>query len=111
MVHPVARSYPGEHNRGGPLVTSKGRVIGIETLKKRIHKYESSGFAISIEVVLDAFDAIRFHVSSCCRRLDRPVGTMPDVSAKPVDNTTKTVVCKTCISFHISWLDDIPKGW
>jgi hypothetical protein len=26
---------------------------------------------------------------------------MPGTPAKPVDNTTKTVVCKTFISFHI----------
>jgi S1-C subfamily serine protease len=48
----------GSGNSGDPLVTSQGRVIGINTFKKRTHKFEALGFAISIKVALDAFDAI-----------------------------------------------------
>ena len=56
FVKTNAQIYPG--NSGGPLVTAKGRVIGINTFKKLTRKFEGLGFAISIKVVLDAFDAI-----------------------------------------------------
>ncbi len=56
FVKTNAQIYPG--NSGGPLVTAEGRVIGINTFKKLTHKFEGLGFAISITVVLGAFDAI-----------------------------------------------------
>ena len=56
FVKTNAQIYPG--NSGGPLVTAQGRVIGINTFKKLTHKFEGLGFAISITVALDAFDAI-----------------------------------------------------
>ncbi len=56
FVKTNAQIYPG--NSGGPLVTASGRVIGINTFKKLTRKFEGLGFAISIKVVLDAFDAI-----------------------------------------------------
>jgi hypothetical protein len=56
FVKTNAQIYPG--NSGGPLVTAQGRVIGINTFKKLTHKFEGLGFAISINVALDTFDAI-----------------------------------------------------
>jgi len=56
FVKTNAQIYPG--NSGGPLVTTQGRVIGINTFKKLTHKFEGLGFAISISVALDAFDDI-----------------------------------------------------
>jgi V8-like Glu-specific endopeptidase len=56
FVKTNAQIYPG--NSGGPLVTAKGQVIGINTFKSLTRKYEGLGFAISIQVALDAFDAI-----------------------------------------------------
>jgi S1-C subfamily serine protease len=56
FVKTNAQIYPG--NSGGPLVTAQGRVIGINTFKKLTHKFEGLGFAISIAVAMDAFDAI-----------------------------------------------------
>lgn len=56
FVKTNAQIYPG--NSGGPLVTAQGAVIGINTFKKLTHKFEGLGFAISITVALDAFDAI-----------------------------------------------------
>jgi len=56
FVKTNAQIYPG--NSGGPLVTAQGRVIGINTFKKLTHKFEGLGFAISIKVAMDAFDAI-----------------------------------------------------
>ena len=56
FVKTNAQIYPG--NSGGPLVTAQGRVIGINTFKKLTHKFEGLGFAISIKVALDEFDAI-----------------------------------------------------
>jgi S1-C subfamily serine protease len=56
FVKTNAQIYPG--NSGGPLVTAQGHVIGINTFKKITHKFEGLGFAISIKVALDAFDAI-----------------------------------------------------
>ncbi|MCP3874742.1 MAG: trypsin-like serine protease [Desulfobacteraceae bacterium] len=48
-----AKIYPG--NSGGPLISSEGRVMGINTFKKLTHKYEGLGFAISMDVVLNEF--------------------------------------------------------
>ncbi len=56
FVKTNAQIYPG--NSGGPLVNAQGRVIGINTFKKLTHKFEGLGFAISITVALDAFDAL-----------------------------------------------------
>lgn len=56
FVKTNAQIYPG--NSGGPLVTSDGRAIGINTFKTLTRKFEGLGFAISITVALDAFDAI-----------------------------------------------------
>ena len=56
FVKTNAQIYPG--NSGGPLVTARGRVIGINTFKQLTRKFEGLGFAISITVALDAFDAI-----------------------------------------------------
>ena len=39
-------------------VTAQGRAIGINTFKQLTHKFEGLGFAISITVAFDAFDAI-----------------------------------------------------
>ena len=48
-----AKVYPG--NSGGPLVTPNGRVLGINSFKKLTRKYEGLGFAIPIDVAMDAF--------------------------------------------------------
>ncbi len=56
FVKTNAQIYPG--NSGGPLVTAQGRVIGINTFKRLTHKFEGLGFAISITVAMDEFDAI-----------------------------------------------------
>ncbi len=56
FVKTNAQIYPG--NSGGPLVTTQGHVIGINTFKQLTHKFEGLGFAISIKVALDAFDPI-----------------------------------------------------
>ena len=56
FVKTNAQIYPG--NSGGPLVTAQGRVIGINTFKQLTRKFEGLGFAISITVAMDAFDAI-----------------------------------------------------
>jgi serine protease Do len=48
-----ARIYPG--NSGGPLVNSKGEVIGINTFKLITHKFEGLGFAIPIQTALKEF--------------------------------------------------------
>lgn len=56
FVKTNAQIYPG--NSGGPLVTARGRVVGINTFKRLTRKYEGLGFAISIKVAVDAFDAI-----------------------------------------------------
>ncbi len=48
-----AKIYPG--NSGGPLVTSTGRVIGINTMKKLTRKYEGMGFAIPVDTAVNEF--------------------------------------------------------
>jgi len=48
-----AKIYPG--NSGGPLITKKGSVIGINTLKKITRKFEGLGFAIPVGVALEEF--------------------------------------------------------
>ncbi|WP_319522075.1 trypsin-like peptidase domain-containing protein [uncultured Desulfosarcina sp.] len=56
FVKTNAQIYPG--NSGGPLVTAQGRVIGVNTFKRLTHKFEGLGFAISINVAMEAFDGI-----------------------------------------------------
>lgn len=48
-----AKIYPG--NSGGPLVTPRGQVIGINTFKRLTHKFEGLGFAILIDLAFDEF--------------------------------------------------------
>ncbi len=55
FVKTNAQIYPG--NSGGPLVTTEGRVLGINTFKKLTHKFEGLGFAIPIETALSEFAA------------------------------------------------------
>ncbi|TYT75240.1 trypsin-like peptidase domain-containing protein [Desulfobotulus mexicanus] len=45
-----AKIYPG--NSGGPLITQKGEVVGINTFKELTHKFEGLGFALDISVAL-----------------------------------------------------------
>ncbi|MFW5902089.1 MAG: trypsin-like peptidase domain-containing protein [Thermodesulfobacteriota bacterium] len=53
FIETDAKIYPG--NSGGPLVTSDGRVLGINSFKKLTRKFEGLGFAIPIDVAMDAF--------------------------------------------------------
>jgi serine protease Do len=53
LIQTSAQIYPG--NSGGPLITTEGRVIGINTMKKITHDYEGLGFAIPIETALREF--------------------------------------------------------
>ncbi len=55
FVQTNAQIYPG--NSGGPLVTTEGHVLGINTFKALTHKFEGLGFAIPIETALGAFSA------------------------------------------------------
>ena len=48
-----ARIYPG--NSGGPLITDKGQVVGINTLKKLTRNFEGLGFAIPIDTAITEF--------------------------------------------------------
>lgn len=48
-----AKIYPG--NSGGPLVTKKGKVIGINTFKKLTYHFEGLGFAIPIDTAMEEF--------------------------------------------------------
>ena len=49
-----AKIYPG--NSGGPLITTDGKVIGINTLKLITHKFEGMGFAIPVQKALQEFN-------------------------------------------------------
>jgi serine protease Do len=49
-----ARMSPG--NSGGPLITSDGKVIGINTMKRIAGKYEGLGFAIPVTKALQEFN-------------------------------------------------------
>jgi serine protease Do len=55
FVQTNAQIYPG--NSGGPLVTSEGHVLGVNTFKTLTHKFEGLGFAIPIETALAAFSS------------------------------------------------------
>lgn len=48
-----AQIYPG--NSGGPLITDKGQVVGINTLKKLTRNFEGLGFAIPIDTAINEF--------------------------------------------------------
>jgi serine protease Do len=48
-----AQIYPG--NSGGPLVTTEGHVVGVNTFKQLTHKYEGLGFAIPISRAFEEF--------------------------------------------------------
>lgn len=48
-----AKIYPG--NSGGPLITRKGKVVGINSFKKLTHDFEGLGFAIPIDVAINEF--------------------------------------------------------
>lgn len=53
FIQTNAQIYPG--NSGGPLVNSKGEVLGVNTFKKLTRKFEGLGFAIPIQVALQDF--------------------------------------------------------
>jgi S1-C subfamily serine protease len=53
LIKTDAKIYPG--NSGGPLITSDGRVIGINSFKQLTRKFEGLGFAISIQTAIDEF--------------------------------------------------------
>ncbi|MCI5165852.1 MAG: hypothetical protein D3903_07095 [Candidatus Electrothrix sp. GM3_4] len=53
FIQTNAQIYPG--NSGGPLIDSKGRVIGINTKKLLTRKFEGLGFAIPIRLVFSEF--------------------------------------------------------
>jgi S1-C subfamily serine protease len=40
---------------GGPLVTSDGQIIGVNTFKKLTYKFERLGYAILIDQVFNEF--------------------------------------------------------
>ncbi len=48
-----AQIYPG--NSGGPLITEKGQVVGINTLKELTRNFEGLGFAIPIDTAIAEF--------------------------------------------------------
>ena len=52
-VQTNAEIYPG--NSGGPLITEKGDVLGVNTMKVITQKYEGLGFAIPISRVYSEF--------------------------------------------------------
>ncbi|MBT8334035.1 MAG: S1C family serine protease [Deltaproteobacteria bacterium] len=52
-VQTNAEIYPG--NSGGPLITEKGDVLGVNTMKAITEKYEGLGFAIPISRVYSEF--------------------------------------------------------
>jgi serine protease Do len=49
-----ARINPG--NSGGPLIAADGKVIGINTMKLTIDKFEGIGFAIPVTRALQEFN-------------------------------------------------------
>jgi S1-C subfamily serine protease len=49
-----AKIYPG--NSGGPLVSEKGEVLGVNTFKKLTRQYEGLGFAIPVHAAIREFD-------------------------------------------------------
>jgi V8-like Glu-specific endopeptidase len=53
FIQTNAQIYPG--NSGGPLIDSKGRVMGVNTKKLLTEKYEGLGFAIPMRIVLSEF--------------------------------------------------------
>lgn len=53
FIQTNAQIYPG--NSGGPLIDSKGRVIGVNTKKLLTRKFEGLGFAIPIDLVFSEF--------------------------------------------------------
>lgn len=53
LIKTDAKIYPG--NSGGPLITSTGKVIGINSFKQLTKKFEGLGFAISIRTAIDEF--------------------------------------------------------
>jgi S1-C subfamily serine protease len=55
FIQTNAQIYPG--NSGGPLVTTDGHVLGINTFKRLTRKFEGLGFAIPIQVAIEAFAA------------------------------------------------------
>ncbi|MCI5130735.1 MAG: hypothetical protein D3904_04270 [Candidatus Electrothrix sp. EH2] len=54
FIQTNAQIYPG--NSGGPLIDSKGRVIGVNTKKLLTRKFEGLGFAIPIDLVFSEFN-------------------------------------------------------
>lgn len=54
FVQTNAQIYPG--NSGGPLIDSKGRVIGVNTKKLITEKFEGLGFAIPVRLVFSEFE-------------------------------------------------------
>ena len=54
FIQTNAQIYPG--NSGGPLIDSKGRVIGVNTKKLLTQKFEGLGFAIPIRLVFSEFE-------------------------------------------------------
>lgn len=54
FIQTNAQIYPG--NSGGPLIDSKGRVIGVNTKKLLTRKFEGLGFAIPIRIVFAEFE-------------------------------------------------------
>ncbi len=54
FIQTNAQIYPG--NSGGPLIDSKGRVVGVNTQKLLTRKFEGLGFAIPIRLVFSEFE-------------------------------------------------------
>jgi S1-C subfamily serine protease len=54
FIQTNAQIYPG--NSGGPLIDSKGQVIGVNTKKLLTRKFEGLGFAIPIRLVFSEFE-------------------------------------------------------
>lgn len=58
FIQTNAQIYPG--NSGGPLIDSKGRVIGVNTKKLITEKFEGLGFAIPVRLVFSEFEDYLF---------------------------------------------------